>query len=504
MNEEEEIEKKEEVDEDEVDLEQIDEEKKISTEDLESLVESKDVTSIRHIFVTVPDVEIAEAANNLEVKDLIFIFRCVETKYTAELFEELNQEAKENLVKALTDKELVKIITEQSVDDIADFIGEMPANLAQKVLKAADKDMRKDINLLLNYKEDTAGSLMTTEYLEFLDTAKVEATMKNIREKGKDAETIYTIFVRDKNRDFVGTVDLDDLIFADPEQTLSEIMNQDVVSCNTYTDQEEAAQLFRRYGLSALAVLNDDGKLVGIITIDDAVDVMTEESSEDFARISKMEPTEKPYMELSAWENAKKCIPWLAVLIVLGTFTTMVLNRLESQKIFRSLPILIAFIPALMDTAGNAGGQTSGLMIRGLALKEFGPKQVLKVLWKEIRSGVLVALVIAAFVFLWLGIEQYTGIVDLGGKFSNMNIWKGNCWNTEFALHVLKNAGLVSSTMLLAVIISKTIGTLLPMGAAAIKKDPALLSQPLITTIMDVLVLVTYFLVACLFFPHFA
>ena len=279
----------------------------ITTEELQTLIREKNRSGLRDVFKRVPNIDIAEAADELEPSELIYIFRNVESSYTADFFDDLSQESKENLIKTMTDKELVPLINAQSADDVADTVGDMPANLASRVLKAADKDMRKDINTLLNYQDDTAGSIMTTEYLEFLDTTTVTSAMKEIRARGKDAETVYTIFVRNSSRHFVGTVDLDDLIFANPDQKLNEIMNQDVVSVSTNTDQEEVGQMFRRYDLNALAVLNEDQRLVGVITIDDAVDVMTEESNEDFARMTNMEPTEKPYMEMKIWENAKKC-----------------------------------------------------------------------------------------------------------------------------------------------------------------------------------------------------
>jgi magnesium transporter len=483
-------------------IEEEDEERKPTTEDLEEMILHHDVNGFRELFINTPDIDIAEAANDLEPKDLIWVFRAVESKYTAGFYDELNQEAKENLVKALTDKELVQLINAQSVDDVTDTISEMPANLASRVLKAADKDMRRDINQLLNYKDDTAGSIMTTEYLEFRDTTTVDDAIDEIRKRGKDAETIYTLFIKNAKREFVGTVDLDDLIFAKDDETLEDIMNQDIVYCQTSTDQEEVAQMFRRYDLNAMAVLNEDQRLVGIITVDDAVDVMTEEAQEDLAIVTHMAPSSKPYMETTAWENAKKSFPWLIALLVLGTFTTMVLNRLEAQDVFVKLPILIAFVPMLMDTGGNAGGQTTGLMIRGLAVKEFGPKQVLKILFKEFKSALIVAAVVASFVFLWLLVEQYTGIVNgVGPGLEGLNIWNGSCWSPEFAGYALRNAGLVSLTMLFAIVVSKVVGTLLPMGAAAIKKDPALLSQPLLTTIMDVATLMIYFAIAMAFHP---
>lgn len=492
---------------------------KVTSEELEELIRNKDRGGLAEVFLRVPTIDIAEAAEELDPKDLIFIFRNVESSYTADFFTELSQQAKESLVRAMTDKELVPLINSQAADDMADTVGDMPANLASKVLRAADKEMRKDINALLKYKDYTAGSIMTTEYLEFEESIEVDEAISLIRKRGKDAETIYTIFVKNKKREFVGTVDLDDLIFAEKSQKLMEIMNMDVVSCSTSTDQEEVGRMFRRYDLNALAVLNDDSRLVGVITIDDAVDVMTEESSEDIARLSGMEPMEETYFATSPWENAKRCFPWIIALLVLGTFVTMVLNRLEARDIFTAMPILVAFIPSLMDTGGNAGGQTTGLMIRSLALDEFGPKDVGRVLWKEFRAALIVAAVVASFAFLWVTIEQYTGIVSLGivkeaGSSEGLDFTGYTIWNNgmafngplagQFAAHALRFSGLVSLTMFAAIVASKTIGTLLPLGAAAIKKDPALLSQPMLTTIMDVTCLLIYFGIACAFFPAYA
>ena len=491
--------------------------KKVTAEELENAIIAHDRTKLREIFDTVPNIDIAEAAEELDIKVLIALFRDISSELSAPLFDELTQDKKEELVKAMTDKELVALVNEQFADDVTDTVGDMPANLARRVLRAADKDMRADINVLLKYKPDTAGAIMTTEFLEFKQGEPVKKTIAEIRAKGKDAETIYTIFVRNEKRKFVGTVDLDDLIFASEDQKLMDIMNKDAPSCHASTDKEEVANMFRRYDLNAMAVLNDDGCLIGIVTVDDAVDVITEESNEDLARVTNMEPTEKPYMEMTIWENAKKCFPWIIALLILGTFTTMVLNRLETQQIFQSLPILISFVPTLMDTGGNAGGQTTGMMIRSLAMKEFGPKEVGKVVWREFRSSILIALFVAVFAFLWITIEEYTGIVSLGTikdmdgtlySFEGYSIWNGSVFNGpqagEFAVHALTFSSLVAVTMFAAVSVSKIIGTLLCMGAAAIKKDPALLAQPLLTTVMDVTTLLIYFAMACLFFPKFA
>lgn len=480
---------------------------KVPTVDPEKIlnyIRKKDRKALQTVFEIVPNIDIAQAVNDFEPADLLYIFRAVPSEITADFFDELSSDTKEALIKAMTDKELVELINESYADDVADTIHELPANLASRVLKAADKEMRSDINQLLSFKEGTAGALMTTEFLEFLDTTPVRNTIAEIRAKGKDAETVYTVFVRNRTREFVGTVGLDDLIFAKEDETLADIMNRDVVSCYTSTDQEEVAKMFRRYDLNAMAVLNSDSRLIGVITVDDAIDVLTEEQQEDLARMTHMEPTDKPYMELSAWDNARKCIPWLIVLLILGTFTTMVLDRIEKSRIFTMLPMLIAFVPTLMDTGGNAGAQTTGLMIRGLAVDDFRPRDVLKVLWKEVKSALIIAGIVAAFAFIWITMEQYTGIVSDAEHFPGVNVWNGTCWTTDFFLHAIKNSALISITMGIAVLFSKTIGTLLPLGAAAIKKDPALLSQPMLTTVMDVATLCIYLLMAMTFFPAFA
>ncbi|MBQ7250411.1 MAG: magnesium transporter [Bacilli bacterium] len=472
----------------------------VTSEKLLEYIKRKDRKAIQTVFDIVPNIDIAEASDDFEPADLLFIFRSIDSEISADFFDELSSDTKEKLISAMTDKQLVEIINEQYADDVADTINELPANLASRVLRAASKDMRKDINQLLQYEEGTAGALMTTEYLDYIDTALVKDVIQDIRKKGKDAETVYTIFVRNKYRQFVGTVGLDDLIFAEPDQALSDIMDQDVVSCTTSTDQEEVANLFRRYDLNAMAVLNKDSRLVGVITVDDAVDVMAEEANEDIAHLTNMSRADKPYLELSAWENARNCFPWLIALLILGTFTTMVLDRIEKQHVFTMLPMLIAFVPTLMDTGGNAGAQTTGLMIRGLAVDAFGPKDVLKVLWKEVKAALIIAGIVAAFAFLWVLLEQYMGIVSVSG-FENMNIWNGQCWSLDFFGHTLKSSALIAITMGIAILTSKAIGTLLPLGAAAIKKDPALLSQPMLTTIMDVTVLCIYLLMAMAFFP---
>src|SRR5574344_1500322 len=478
----------------------------VSTEELEKDIQSHDAAALKHIFDVVPDIDIAEAAENLDIKDLITLFRDVNSEVSAPLFDNLSQDKKEELVKAMTDKELVSVINTQAADDVADTVGDMPANLARRVLKAADKDMRDDLNVLLKFKPDTAGAIMTTEYLEFKQTDIASDTIKKIREIGKEAETVYTIFVRNDKRKFVGTVDLDDLIFAKPEATLESFMNKDAPSCHATTDQEEVANMFRRYDLNALAVLNDDDCLIGIVTVDDAVDVLTDEANEDIEKMHAVGTLEDSYLETHPFMMAKKCTPWIIILLILGTFSSMVLSMFQDK--LAVLPILAAFIPVIMDTGGNTGGQTSALMIRGLALKEFKPKDVLKILGQEIRSALIIAVCIGIFAFFWFSLEQYTGIVHntnadaaIGTEWAT--IWNGQCWDWRFAGSVFKVSAIVAFTLFCTSIVSKIIAVLLPLGAAALKRDPAIVTQPLLTTIVDVASLLIYFAIAELLIIQF-
>ncbi len=495
------IEAADESDEETVDIEEV------STEELIKDINERNKKELNRIFDEVPDIDIAEACEIIDVTSLIRLFRMMPSERTAELFEELSQDKKEELIKGMTDKELVEIINEQYADDIADAVGDMPANLAARVLKAADKNMRKDINTLLKYQDDTAGAVMTTEFLEFKQDLSVKQTIEQIRNIGKDAETIYTIFVRDSQRQFVGTVDLDDLIFAKESQKLQDIMNKDAPTIQANTDREEVAVIFRRYDLNAIAVLNNDNRLVGVVTVDDAIDVMIQETNEDIESMNQVGTLEDSYLETSPWDMAKKCFPWLIILMVLGTFSSMVLSRLEDT--LGTLAVLTAFITVLMDTGGNSGGQTIALMIRGLSLKEFGPKDFGKIIWKELKSSIITASIVAVFGVIWFTIEQVTGIIintnaaeaviEAQGLTYNgqlVTIWQGNIWSWAFFKPVLIVSVGVSLTLFVGVIFSKVLAICLPLLSAVLKKDPAIVSQPLLTTIIDVLSLLTFFLIA--------
>ncbi len=460
-------------------------------------IKNKKANVLRELFETVPTIDIAEAMEDIEdVSFLIYPFRVIPSEYTGELFAELSSDTQEKIINAFSDKDLIKLLEESYTDDIVDTLQELPANVVSRVLRVAPTDLRKDINQLLLYKDNTAGSIMTTEFLEMKNTTTVKDAMNQIREKGKDAETIYTIFVRDAKRNFVGTVNLDDLIFAKDEETLEDIMDRDFVACHVNDDQEDVANMFKRYDLTAMAVLNKEDKIVGIITIDDVVDIIVEEANEDVAALSHVAPLEDSYLDTPAWRMALKCIPWIIVLIVLGTFTTMALDKIEKSHVFEIIPILICFVPTLMDTGGNTGGQTIALMIRGLGTKEFSPRDFWKIIGKEALTAVMVSSCIAAFGFLWFTIEQYTGIVTMTN--GAPTIWNGQCWTAQFAGQTLLVSGIVAVTLFIGSFLAKCVAVMLPLGVAAIKKDPAIIAQPILTTIVDVVSLVVFLLIAML------
>ena len=470
---------------------------------------NKKTALLKELFETIPTIDIAESMDDIEdVTQLMYVFRVVSAEYTGDLFAELSSEQQEKIVASFSDKDLIQLLENSFADDIVDTIEDLPANLVNRILRVAPKDLRKDINQLLNYKDNTAGSLMTTEFIEMRDTTTVKEAISTIRDIGKDAETIYTIFVKDARRTLVGTVDLDELIFAKDSEVLTDIMNRDFVTCTVNDDQEEVANMFKRYDLNAMAVVNNETerKIIGIITIDDVVDVIEQEATEDIAALSHVAPLEESYLDTPVWKMVKKCIPWIVVLIILGTFTTMVLDRIEKAPVFNLVPVLIAFVPTLMDTGGNSGGQTIALMIRGLSTKEFEPKDFFKVIRKEIISALLIATGVSLFAFLWFTIEQYTGIVTneammVDGVFPTL--WNGKCWTLAFFGNAMRVSATVALALFAASFMSKIVAVCLPIGVAALKKDPAVIAQPLLTTIVDVVSLLTYLGIAILAFQVF-
>lgn len=461
------------------------EKENVSTALLEELIKTRQVEKLRSLFETIPTIDLAEVANDIgDIRDLVFVFKVVKSDYTAEFFTDLSSEVQEKLVHLFTDTELVTLLNASYTDDIVDFMEDMPSNLVSKILKVVDKKTRTDINRLLNYKENTAGSIMTTEYIELGNDISIKEAIEKIRAIGQEAETIYTIFVIDKKRNFVGTIDLDQFVFSKPEQILDDIADKAAITVGVNTDQEDVAAIFKRYNLTAIAVLNEDQRLTGIITIDDIVDVMEKEATEDMSKMALVTPLEDSYMQTGVVKMALKTTPWLVALMVLAVFSSMVLSSF--QDVLASLAILSVFIPVLMDSGGNSGGQTIALMIRGIAVGEFGPRDYLKILWKEFRVSLLVALMTCTFAFLWFTAEMYLGIISYSPE---------GIVGMALFLERIKISGLVSITLFVTIIISKLLGVTIPMIVKSLKLDPALISAPFITTVVDVSALLLYFFI---------
>ena len=449
-----------------------------------SAIKNRNANELKEIFETIPNIDIAEAIEDVDdVKSLLYIFRVVESEYTAEFFAELTSDQQELIISAFSDKELVDLLNESYADDIVDTLQEMPANIVSRVLKTCPKDIRGDVNRLLNYKENTAGSVMTTEYIEMKENVTVKEAIDTIRKKGKDAETVYTIFVRDNMRTLVGTVDLDDLIFAKEDEVLSDIMNRDFVCCNVNDDQEEVAKMFKRYDLTAMAVVNSENKITGIITVDDVIDIIEQETSEDIAHMAGITDMEEPYLKTPIFKLVLKCFPWILVLMVLQVFSTMILSSFEGE--IMKFAILAVFTPLIMDAGGNSGGQTTTMIVRSLSLDEFSGKDYGRVIFKELRVAAVIGAIVGTFAFGWLMFEMSVGIVNTDSIIAR----GGNYW-----ANVAMVAGLVGSTLFVTMLISRLVGCSLPFLAKLVKLDPAVMCGPITTTMVDIVSLITYFL----------
>lgn len=451
-----------------------------------SLIENKQSKQLKELFETTPEIDIAEALSDVEdVKILLFLIRVIGSEHSADLFAELTQEQQENIINAFTDKELLNMLENSFADDIVDSLEDMPANLASRVLTVAPKELRKDINTLLNYEDDTAGSVMTTEYLSFLNTDKVKDVISSIREKGKDAETVYTLFIRDNKRTIVGTVNLDDLIFAQDNQTMDDIMSRDFIVCHVNDDQEAIANKFKRYDLHAMAVVNRENKIIGIITVDDIIDVIVEEANEDIAHLSNVGTVEDGYLKTPIWKLLLKCVPWIIALMILQIFSTMILSKFDQA--LASFIVLSVFTPLIMDAGGNSGGQTTTIIVRAMALDEFQRGDFKKVVWKEFRLSLLIALIIGLFAFGWLMFEMSVGIVTLDATLAK--------YPTLDKIQVeLIVSTLVACTLFITMVVSRLVGCILPFIAKLFKRDPAVMCGPLTTTCVDIISLVAYFL----------
>ena len=439
------------------------------------MLEDKKYITLRDILVTMNPSDVAAVFRDLEDSQVPLMFRLLPKEQAAETFVEMELYDQELLIRSFSDAELKEVLDELYVDDAADLVEEMPANVVKRILKAADPEMRKSINQILRYPDYSAGSIMTTEYVSLRPTMTVEEAILRIRRQGVDKETIYTCYVTAPDRKLLGMVTVKDLLLAvDDETKIEDLMLTNLIFVNTHTDQEEVAHMFSKYNFLALPVVDNEGRMVGIVTFDDAMDVMEEEATEDIELMSGMTPSEKPYLQSTPVDLFKNRIPWLMLLMVSATFTGLIMTAFEDA--LAAQIALSAFIPMLMGTGGNSGSQSSVTVIRGLSLDELKFKDLGSVLVKELGTAALcgVALAAVCFVKIWLvdrllfGNSDITLMVDL----------------------------VVCLALAVTVVIAKLVGCMLPLGAKALKLDPAVMASPFISTILDALSLLVYFLFA--------
>lgn len=439
----------------------------------EALLEEKKYSTIKDVLVTMNPADIAAIFEDVDEERLPLLFRLLPKELAAETFVEMEPEQQEILVEGFSDRELHEVMDELFVDDAVDLVEEMPANVVKRILAQADPKMRREINEILRYPEDSAGSIMTTEYVNLHPSMTVGDAIERIRRTGVDKETIYTCYVTDE-RKLLGTVTVRELLTAKDEVKVGDLMETNVISVNTLDDQEEVANMFTKYSFLALPVVDSDMRMVGIVTFDDAMDVLEEETTEDMEIMAGITPSEKTYYRSSPWELFKHRIPWLLLLMVSATFTGIIITHFENA--LAAQVVLTAFIPMLMDTGGNSGSQASVTVIRALSLDDIEFEDLPVVIWKEIRTAVLCGISLAAACFAKLMIVDK---MILGNEAVNTTV-----------------AAVVCSTMALTVLVAKLIGCSLPMIAKKLGFDPAVMASPFITTIVDAVSLLVYFAIA--------
>lgn len=429
------------------------------------LLEKRDFKTLKNTLEIMNAVDIALLLSNLEDKERAFAFRLIPKDKAADVFSNMSNPIQSYLVKIFTEKELRELLDNLYMDDTVDLLEELPANLVTRILHTVSSDKRDLINQLLKFPENSAGSIMTTEYVSLKKTMTIKETMKHIKEVGIHKETIYTCYVLE-NRRLIGIVSAKDLMTLDDNTFIQDIMETEIISVGTHTDQEETARLFSKYDLLALPVVDLDNRMVGIITVDDAMDVMVDEATEDISIMGAVNPSEKTYFETSVFSHAKNRFLWLLILMLSSTITGTIITQYENA--FAAIPLLVSFIPMLMDTGGNCGSQSSTLIIRGLALDEIRFKDIFRVIFKEFRVALLVSLGLA----LANGLRIFIMYKDL------------------------KLAVVIGLSLICTVILSKIIGCILPLFAKKINLDPAIMAAPLITTLVDTCSIIIYFTIA--------
>lgn len=441
------------------------------------LLENRNISELKRSLNEVNPVDIARLLEEIEdERQRTFLFRMLTKENAAETFVEFDGDTQENLIRAFSDTELREVLDEIYIDDAADIIEEMPATIVKRILKNTDKETREAINTILKYPDDSAGSIMTPEFVDLKKDMTVEDAFKRIRRTGVDKETIYTCYVTDASRHLIGVTTVKELLLNDYDDVIEDFMETNVISINTLDDQEYASDMLSKYDFLALPVVDMENRLVGIITYDDAIDVIQEENTEDIQKMAAIVPTDTPYLKTSVFETFKKRIPWLMLLMVSATITSQILTTFENK--LASVMVLTAFIPMLMDTGGNTGSQASVSIIRALSLGEIGIRDIFKVLWKEIRVALCCGISLSVICFAKLMLFD--------------RVIMGNDGVTVIVAIV------ISLTILVEIILAKIVGCTLPIVAKKIGFDPAVMASPFITTIVDAISLLVYIAFASL------
>lgn len=438
-------------------------------DEIKELLSNRDFSALRKLLEDLEPADVAQIFELSSEEEVPILFRLLPKDLAAECFVEMDSDVQKSLIDALSDKELTEVVNDLFLDDTVDIIEEMPANVVKRILTNTSPETRALINQLLNYPKDSAGSMMTTEFVELRARMTVEDAFNRIRATGLDKETVYTCYVTDDSRELIGITTVKDMIIAGNDAVIGDIMITSIISINTLMDKEKVARLFDKYDFIAMPVVDNENRLVGIVTVDDAIDVIKEEDTEDIEIMAAISPSDKPYLKTGVFETWKKRAPWLLLLMVSATFTSRILLHFENALAAQA--VLVAYIPMLMDTGGNAGGQVSVTIIRGLSLGEIEMRDILRVIWKEIR------------------VAFFCGITLAAVNFGKMLIFDGVTVTVALAVCI---------TLTMTVMIAKFVGCVLPILAKRIGFDPAVMASPFITTIVDALALLVYFRVATL------
>ena len=438
-------------------------------EKIQELIKEKRINELHKLLEEINSADFPSLFEELEEDQIVIIYRLLSKEKAAEVFAELDSDVQEKLINVFTDKELKTVVNELFMDDTVDLIEEMPSSVVKRILKNIGPKDRKVINELLNFPEDSAGSIMTTEFVEFKEDITIQEGFDIIKQTGIKKETVYCCYVVDKSRKLIGSVDLKEMLISDRNIKISEIMEENPISVLTTEDQEDVAKMFDKYNYMAIPVVDKEERLVGIVTIDDAIDVMQDENTEDFEKMAALIPNEETYFKTGVFTHAKNRILWLLVLMLSSTFTGAIIQNYENA--FAAIPILVAFIPMIMDTGGNCDSQSSTLIIRGLALDEIKISDILKVIWKELRVAIVVGVTLAVVTGVRIFLQ----------------------YGRTYEAQVVQLSLIVGITIILTAVIAKLVGGVLPIIAKKLKLDPAIMAAPLITTIVDMCAIFVFF-----------